>query len=101
MNKHTHTQTKPRAAAAEKSAPKLPPDPEGMNDKRAAWGERAIVEFQKATGTDREDALSDLLADLFHWCDRNGFDFEHELERARGHYDEETLDDETVREVQA
>ena len=26
-----------------------------------------------------------------HFCDRNGFDFEHELERARRHYEEVTV----------
>jgi len=88
---------RPVAVAHHRNDAPLPPDPEGMNDKRAAWGGRAIAAFEKATGVDREDALSDLLADLFHWCDRNGVDFEHELARARGHYDEETLDDETVR----
>jgi hypothetical protein len=73
-------------------APQLPRDPDGMNDKRAAWAERAIVEFERATRTDREDALADLLADLFHWCDRNGVDFETELARGRGNYEEETAD---------
>lgn len=42
----------------------LPPDPEGENDNRAEWAHRAILAFESATGTDREDALCDLLADL-------------------------------------
>jgi hypothetical protein len=42
------------------------------------------------TGTDEEDALGDLLADLMHWADRRNFDFGLALDRARWHYEEET-----------
>jgi hypothetical protein len=69
--------------------PALPPDPDELNDKRAEWADRAIVEFQDATGTDREDALADLLCNLMHWCDRNGFGFDEELEHGRGMYQDE------------
>lgn len=67
----------------------LPPDPEGMNDARAGWAERALSEFMRATGTDREDAICDLIADLRHWADRNGQDFDHEADRGRRHYEAE------------
>lgn len=70
--------------------PELPPDPEGMNDRRAAWAGRAVAAFREATGTDAEDALGDLLADLMHWADRQRFDFTLALDRARSHYDAET-----------
>jgi hypothetical protein len=70
--------------------PKKKPDPEGMNDERAESAGKAITAFQDATATDDEDALTDLLADLMHWSDRAGFDFEQALERARCHYDAET-----------
>jgi hypothetical protein len=69
----------------------LPPDPEGMNERRSLWAGRAIAEFMAATGTDLEDALPDLLADLMHWCDRAGFDFDTALERGRDHYEAETM----------
>jgi hypothetical protein len=72
---------------------KLPPDPEGMNDERAAWAGRAVRVFTEATGTDAEDALCDLLADLMHWADRHRFDFDHELQRGRSHYEAETAGD--------
>ena len=76
---------------ATNSPPKqLPPDPEGMNDRRAAWAGLALAAFIAATRTDWDDALSDLLADLIHWCDRNNYDFDATLERARWHYDAET-----------
>lgn len=68
----------------------LPPDPEGMNDERTSWAERAINTFIEATGTDREDALPDLLANLMHWADREGTDFNANLETARMHYEAET-----------
>ena len=72
-------------------ARKLPPDPDGMNDKRAGWAGAALATFMKVTGTDEEDAVSDLLADLIHWCDRNNYDFAAALDRGRGHYQAETL----------
>lgn len=73
----------------------LPPDPEGMNDRRSAWADEAITAFMLATGTDLEDAVSDLIADLGHWCDRHDIDFDRELARAAFHYEAETLDDNT------
>lgn len=68
----------------------LPPDPEGMNDIRAQWADKAIQTFMKTTGTDLEDTLVDLLCDLMHWADRNNCDFKIALDRARAHYTEET-----------
>jgi hypothetical protein len=63
-----------------------------MNDDRAEWADRAIESFRVATGTDREEALSDLLCDLMHLCDRDSHlgNFDTQLERARMHYDAET-----------
>ena len=68
----------------------LPPDPDGQNDDRADWAESALVTFRDKTGTDKDDALCDLIADLLHWCDRYGYDFDNELKRGRGHYWAET-----------
>src|SRR5262245_47782084 len=68
----------------------LPPDPEGMNDRRAEWAAKAMSTFTETTGTDLEDSLGDLLCDLMHWADRNDFDFHLALDRARWHYDVET-----------
>jgi hypothetical protein len=67
----------------------LPPDPESMNDNRAEWASTAIRHFQCTTGTDWEDAVCDLLCDLMHFCDREGFTFGDELDRARMHYEAE------------
>jgi len=71
-------------------AASLPPDPDGENDNRAQWAEDAIVAFVARTGSEKEDALADLLADLMHYCDRNDLDFEHELGRAHMFYYAET-----------
>jgi hypothetical protein len=77
---------------AEATSP-LPPDPEGMNVSRVAWADQTIKAFQAATGTDDEDALGDLLADLMHWADRSNYDFDAALLRAKDHYEAETLPD--------
>ena len=68
----------------------LPADPEGMNEDRAAWAGSALQNFKQTTGTDLEDSLGDLLADLMHWADRNDFDFGLAIDRARYHYLAET-----------
>lgn len=65
-----------------------------MNDRRSAWADEAINTFVDTTQTDREDALSDLLCDMMHWCDRNEFDFSQELEMAESHYDYEKENEE-------
>jgi len=69
---------------------KLPPDPDDQNDDRADWANTAIDSFMHATGTEINDVLSDLLADLMHWADRNNQDFNAELARGNGCYKQET-----------
>ena len=68
----------------------LPPDPDGQNDDRAKWAKAAVLAFMAETGTDEADALPDMLADLMHWADREGYDFGDQLHRARRHYIAET-----------
>jgi hypothetical protein len=67
------------------------------NTDRSQWALKAISAFRKATGTDMEDALADLLADLMHWSDRMGYQFDAELARGRGHYEAELVEDEPGR----
>ena len=62
------------------------------NRGRAEWAEAYILHYQCRTGTDWEDAPADLLCDLMHFCDRESFDFERELDRARTHYEAERAD---------
>jgi hypothetical protein len=73
--------------------PVLPPDPDGINDKRSAGAGLAIAAFQRATGADDEDVLCDFLTDLMHWADRNHYDFEAALDRGGFHYEAETKGD--------
>ena len=68
----------------------LPPDPHDRNDERAGCAGEALRQFELVTGVDDRYALRDLLCNLIHWCDRNDFDFEAELSRARVHYEAET-----------
>lgn len=74
----------------------LPPDPEDMNDRRAGWAEDTLQHFMKLTGTGAEDAICDLVCDIMHLCDRYpevyGY-WTSQLDRAEGHYEEETTDD--------
>jgi len=74
LRNRTATRTKP-----------LPPDPEEKNEIRAQSADLALMVFQGQTGADIEDAVSDLLADVMHWCDRHGREFHEELRRARSH----------------
>jgi hypothetical protein len=65
--------------------------PEGMNGARAEWAACCICHFQCQTGVDWDDAPADHLCDLVHFCDREGFDFREELDRARMHYQAEII----------
>jgi hypothetical protein len=78
-------------------------DSRPSNADRALWGAVAIAQLNGGIGSGRESAadgelvLSDLLADLMHWCDSQAtvnrrqrpIEFESALERARQYYGEE------------
>lgn len=71
--------------------PELPPELDRFmgdtrNTHRARWAERCIVLFRHDTGTDKEDAIADLVADLMHLARQWGQDPEAELVRAREHF---------------
>lgn len=67
-------------------------DPDDKNQDRADWAGEALALFSEITGADIEEgeALGDLLTNLRHWCDRNGFDFDAANTRAAGMYASET-----------
>jgi hypothetical protein len=44
------------------------------NDQRSDWADEAAKVFMKATGCDREDVFGDLIANLMHLAEREGFD---------------------------
>lgn len=51
----------------------LPPDPDSMNERRAAWAGECIARLSELTGAEYgQEALGDLVCNLFHWGDRNG-----------------------------
>ena len=68
---------------------------EMTNADRVLWGELALSSFASESGqsddltTDPETVLGDLLADLMHFCDARGTDFDSALERGRNHHSEE------------
>jgi hypothetical protein len=80
----------------------LPPDPEFMNNKRADWARNVLEYFEQygesphpdlTTEEQREIAkrnLSDLIADLDHYCDRNGLRMGEVISIASSCYSEET-----------
>ncbi len=80
----------------------VPPDPDFMNNKRADWA-RDVLEYFEQFGerphpdltTDEERGiakqnLSDLIADMGHYCDRNGLRMDEVIRIASYHYAEET-----------
>ena len=67
-----------------------PGDPDGLNHERAEWAGLALKAFIHASGTDEPESLGDLLCNLMHWSDRENFDFDAALDRARVHYEAET-----------
>lgn len=51
-----------------------------LSDMDQAERARATLQqFKQLTGSDETSALADLLADLMHFCDRFGLNFEREL----------------------
>lgn len=78
-------------------------DSRPSNADHALWGALAIAQLNggvasgKGSAADGEFALSDLLADLMHWCDfqvtanrgQRPIEFESALEQARQYYREE------------
>jgi hypothetical protein len=72
----------------------LPPDPDNMNDARAGWADACIELMSELTGCERgQEALGDLVCNLFHWGDRNGItpdELESIFASRRKLYNEET-----------
>lgn len=68
----------------------LPADPDGMNRTRSEHAASALRQYQLEVQTDDEDAVTDLLGDLMHFCDHHQQDFLWQLQRARLNYLRET-----------
>lgn len=65
-----------------------------MNDARADWAEEALAAFIAVTNTDRDDAIGDLLINLLHLAQRDGFtDLDALTERALRTYRAEVIEE--------
>lgn len=74
---------------------------ESTNEERAQWADNAIQLFARETGLDGageedETKLKDLLADIRHWCDQKGLDYEQINDHSFGVHAEE-LAEEAIR----
>jgi hypothetical protein len=65
-------------------------DEDGLNNNHANDGWVIINRYMDRTGSDKENALCDLLGDLMHYAHQNGDDFARELQRACDHFAAET-----------
>lgn len=54
----------------------------------ASHAEAMLVRFCNDTGVALSDALGDMLENCMYWAARNGWDFDHELARARRNMDD-------------
>lgn len=74
----------------------VPPDPDGENDRSAAFAQATVTEYQRATGASDVDALFGLLTCLMHLCDRRdtelGWNFEQVVQASRQIHKEETVE---------
>lgn len=65
-----------------------------MNLARAGWAMKAVETFAAETGLDLEAdgldvAISDLLCDILHLCQRDGIDIERAADAAYMHFEAE------------
>lgn len=65
-------------------------DPEGMNERRAEWGNELLDRIQMLTGTDPEDAACNAICDILHAEHAAGRDPVAAIVNAVGHFREET-----------
>ena len=55
---------------------------------------RLVKNYRAAVGSDDDYILCDLLADLRHWADMEGYDYDAEDTRAMDHYEAENSENE-------
>ena len=70
------------------------------NDDRAGWALEAIMSSiysRSACAGDYEEAISDLLVDLMHLCDRKKLNFDELLQQAQWHHIEEVKEEKTIK----
>lgn len=66
---------------------------DATNLDRACWAAAALAEFRKQVRSDDDDttAIGDLLADLMHYADAHGADFDAAFASGLNHYAEEVM----------
>lgn len=67
-----------------------------LNVDRAGFAETALAAYRQETGSDWDTVVTDLLADLMHFCDLKEKDvgtFGEAAARAEYHYNEELLEE--------
>lgn len=69
---------------------RLPEDPAADTERRADRGRKLLERYMAMTGTDEDAVLGDLLADLRHMADRDGYDYGLADARAESYHVEET-----------
>ena len=60
------------------------------NGKRAARAHTMVERYEQLSDSKPGDVITDLLADLMHWCHREGTNFDEVLKTAQMHYLAET-----------
>jgi hypothetical protein len=75
---------------AMKHKSQLPPDPDRLNQARARWAAEPITKARLGAEPDSIEAVGGLLANIAHWCDRNGVNMQAAIQRAGLHYQCET-----------
>ena len=69
---------------------RLPEDPAADIERRADRGRELLGRYMAVTGADDDAALGDLLADLRHLADRDGYDYGLADARAESYHADET-----------
>jgi hypothetical protein len=88
----------PVQAAGQAAAGKPQPEAKAQatNEENVSWSAlkagEVVSTYERYGAPDMEGNLRDLLADLMHWSDVIGFDFDGALNRARRHHEIETQD---------
>lgn len=72
------------------------------NDDRALWAQHAVMSFARITrmdtaGEDNQTIVTDLLADLMHFADRNNVNWLDAIAHAVDHYNVEKAEEEPLR----
>ena len=60
--------------------------PRNKHAGRIKQAQIALAAYKKQGGVDPDCLVRDLMADLGHWCDKHGLDWDNEVRIARDNY---------------